>query len=136
MNFKDLEGHKAIACISTTKAEVHKEKLLTVIISIHNILVINYGFIFNLQDEGPPIFTWTPYDVTYLTQPGVLPVPVYWIEPVAKDNSGSVILESNYQPMDNFSLGTTVVNYSARDPNGLTVNFTFTVSVYGMSNAC
>ena len=84
-----------------------------------------------VEDDVLPIFTWTPYDVTYLTQPGVYPVPVNWIEPVVNDNSGNVILESNYQPMDNFSLGITVVNYTATAPNGLTANFTFTVSVYG-----
>ncbi|XP_072175625.1 uncharacterized protein [Diadema setosum] len=54
---------------------------------------------------------------------------VFWTEPMAVDNSGQVNVTSDYSPGDNFTVGSTVVTYTATDPYGNTETCSFTVDV-------
>lgn len=59
-------------------------------------------------------------------------VEVWWREPTASDNSGTVQLSSSHEPGDHFPVGVTTVKYTAEDPSLYKTVNTFTVNVTGM----
>jgi uncharacterized protein YjdB len=61
--------------------------------------------------------------------PGTCGAIVTWTPPTASDNSGSVDLESNFEPGDFFPVGTTRVTYTATDPAGNQATCSFDVTV-------
>ena len=54
---------------------------------------------------------------------------VDWIEPGATDNCGLAFFDADYQPLDVFPVGSTLVTYLALDADGNASVFTFTVEV-------
>ena len=83
------------------------------------------------SDTEAPVIISTPSNLTQPTDPGLPVAAVNWTEPTASDNSGDVVLESNYIPMDNFSIGSTYVTYKIKDLSNNYVNLTFVITVLG-----
>ena len=83
-----------------------------------------------------PVISGTPSDINANTDSGVATAAVSWTPPTATDNSGSVTLTSDYNPGDNFPIGTTTVTYTAADPYSNSVTSTFDVIVSGQFCLC
>lgn len=81
-------------------------------------------------DNEAPTFLSCPSDNTTGTDIGQPYATVLWTPPTAQDNN-MVVVNSNYDPGDQFSLGTTDVIYIAEDPSGNTDECRFTVTVIG-----
>ena len=74
-----------------------------------------------------------PSYITQNTDVGLSTAEITWSEPTASDNSGSVTLTSSHSPGSNFSIGVTVVTYTAIDDSSNTVNSTFSITIQGMN---
>ena len=75
-----------------------------------------------------------PSDVTINTDTGLSTAVVTWDEPTASDNSGSATLTSSSSSGSAFSIGDTVVTYTAVDGSSNQVTAYFTIKVAGMLN--
>ncbi len=76
-----------------------------------------------------PDFDSCPDDIVAHIGAGEMATTVFWDPPVASDNCGAPDVSSNADPGDSFSLGSTVVMYSAVDDNGNTADCAFTILV-------
>ena len=92
-----------------------------------------YTNLFNLihADKEDPAFQNCPINVLGSNSPGQSTGLVFWLAPTADDNIGVTNLTSNYQPMDEFPIGTTQVIYTAVDGAGNMANCTFSAIVMG-----
>ncbi|WP_217694761.1 HYR domain-containing protein [Algoriphagus marinus] len=81
------------------------------------------------EDNEDPIINDCPVGITVETDPENCGALVNWIEPTATDNSGSVILNSNFEPGTLFQVGITTVIYTATDGAGNQSTCSFTVTV-------
>ena len=70
-----------------------------------------------------------PANLEAFADPG-MNASVTWTPPIAKDNSGSVSVSSNYIPGDQFMNGTYTVIYMAVDPSGNAASCNFSITVY------
>ena len=77
------------------------------------------------------IFSNYPPDISVNTDSALATAVVSWTPPTVMDNSGDVTVTSNFQPGDMFSIGDTVVTYTANDGAGNSVTYNFTVTVNG-----
>lgn len=70
-------------------------------------------------DTEPPVFVFCPNDVVAYLNQGIGEVNVFWNEPLAEDNCGEpiTITQTSFSG-DGFSLGTTLVTYTAVDTSG------------------
>ena len=84
-----------------------------------------------ILDTEKPVFNKTIMNISETTDPGLPFAVVTWHPVSATDNSGSVIVMSNYQSGDSFPIGNTDVVYNATDPTGNLVTATFVVTVKG-----
>ena len=73
-----------------------------------------------------------PSDIKQNTDVGSSTAVVSWSAPTASDNSGSVNLTSSHSSGSTFSIGDTIVTYTAVDASSNSVNATFTITVTGM----
>ena len=86
-------------------------------------------FNFSTDDE-PPTFLNRSMDIDVeIMDPGVNTTVVNWTIPVASDNSKSVVVTPLTEEPGVFSVGTTLIVYSASDPSGNTANCSFNVIV-------
>ena len=83
------------------------------------------------SDNGKPIISNMPNDITHDTDSGLATAVVTWIEPTATDNSGIQTLTSTHEPGSSFDIGVTTVTYTSTDPSGLETTETFSVTVEG-----
>ncbi|XP_072169503.1 uncharacterized protein [Diadema setosum] len=89
-----------------------------------NVIVVTDG-----GDTVPPVINNCPSDRTAILPLGANAVTVSWTAPTATDNSGQVTLIPNISPGSQFTLGSTVVTYTATDGAGLQTTCSFTVTV-------
>ncbi|XP_071804899.1 uncharacterized protein [Asterias amurensis] len=83
-----------------------------------------------VTDDEPPTFLNCSMDIDVeIMDPGVNTTVVNWTIPVASDNSKSVVLTPLTEEPGVFSVGTTLIVYSASDPSGNTANCSFNVIV-------
>lgn len=57
---------------------------------------------------------------------------VTWTDPTVSDNSGSVTLTSSHSSGTDFSVGSTVVTFTAVDPASNMVTGMFTITIEGL----
>merc|ERR1712054_621107 len=86
-------------------------------------------FVVTVVDTQPPQWTNCPDDITQDTDAGVSTAAVSWTEPTASDNSAIANSGSTHAPGDSFTVGDTIVEYSATDDSGLTSLCSFTVTI-------
>ena len=87
---------------------------------------------FVILDNENPTISDLPDDITHNTDSELSTAVVTWTEPTATDNSGSVTLSSSHNSGDTFSIGNTMVTYTATDGASNTVVAMFTVEIEGM----
>lgn len=78
-------------------------------------------------DNSAPVISDCPADIT-IEAADECQSTVSWDSPIANDNC-SATLSSSHEPGSIFSLGTTVVTYTATDPSGNTATCSFNVIV-------
>ena len=78
-----------------------------------------------------PIILNIPSNITQSTDKGLPTALVYWIEPVAVDNSGIQTLTSTHTPGSSFNIGVTIVTYTSVDAAGHNTSQLFSVSGEG-----
>lgn len=83
-----------------------------------------------LKDTQAPVFSYCPPDITVYDTA----TPVYWNTPQASDNCSSVTMSSTHQPGQYFPLGTTTVNYTAKDQCWNSAYCSFKVTVLNSYN--
>ena len=84
-------------------------------------------------DEETPTITGVPSDIEQSTDVGSSTAVVTWPEPTTSDNSGSLNLTSSHSSGSTFSIGDTIVTYTAADASSNSANATFTITVIGMN---
>ena len=83
-------------------------------------------------DNLSPVFSFCPNDITTFVQSAGTTATVSWTVPSVTDNSGiSPQVSSNFAPNSAFSVGTTVVQYTATDNTGNQATCGFNVNVIG-----
>ncbi|SHJ21314.1 HYR domain-containing protein [Tangfeifania diversioriginum] len=91
------------------------------------------SFTVTISDNQVPRLENIPGDITVQAAPGECSATVFWIEPTASDNctpNRLIIKENNYEPGDEFPVGTTRVEYIASDAMGNeSQQATFTITV-------
>ena len=88
--------------------------------------------IFFIDDEIPLVIG-IPSDIVQSANVGSSTAVVTWLEPTASDNYGSVNLTSSHSSGSTFSIGDTIVTYTAVDAFSNSANETFTITVKGMN---
>ena len=83
-----------------------------------------------ITDIEAPAFSSTVNNISQLTDTNEVYATVTWSEPFASDNCDFVNLTSDYSSGDTFSIGNTLVTYTASDSSGNSRTSEFTVSVY------
>ncbi len=92
--------------------------------------VATCSFNVTVVDGELPQITACPPDLTVVADPGDCAAAVSWAPPAASDNCPGVVLSSNLQPGDVFSVGApTLVTYQAVDASGNSATCSFTVMV-------
>jgi gliding motility-associated-like protein len=99
---------------------------VTVIDQSGNTAICN--FTVTVNDTEAPVIANCPTDIVMTNDAGSCGAIVNWVAPTATDNC-SVILSSNFNPGDYFSVGSTIVTYTAADPSGNQVTCSFTVNI-------
>ena len=94
----------------------------------------NVGLGLNIQmlcftDEEIPTIVGVPSDIVQSNDVGSSAAVITWSEPTASDNSGSVNLTSSHSSGSTFSIGDTIVTYTAVDASSNSVTATFNVTV-------
>ena len=105
-------------------------KLSMTFLIMHNLHDLNR---ISVIDEQIPTITGIPSDIVQSTDVGSSTAAVSWSDPTASDNSGSVNLTSSHSSGSTFSIGDTIVTYTAVDASYNSANATFTVTIQGMS---
>ena len=82
------------------------------------------------DNEDPKILN-VPEDRIVNIQFGETSATVTWIAPTASDNSGVVSLDATLDSPQTLTIGTHMVQYTARDPAGRTTMDSFTITVRG-----
>ncbi|XP_071785173.1 uncharacterized protein [Asterias amurensis] len=87
-------------------------------------------------DNLSPVFSFCPNDITTFVQSAGTTATASWTVPSVTDNSGvSPQVSSNFAPNSAFSVGTTVVQYTATDNTGNQATCGFNVNVIVDSTA-
>lgn len=84
--------------------------------------------IITLEDNTAPELTNCPADITIQSNGDCAQI-VTWPEPTATDNCDEVTITSTHSPGSSFDEGTTVVEYTATDACGNSVNCNFSITV-------
>nr|XP_054770970.1 hyalin-like [Lytechinus pictus] len=82
-----------------------------------------------VNDNEAPVITNCPSAQTKTSEVGAETATVHWPEPIESDNSGNVTLDLSHNSGDSFSIGQTVVTYTARDLSGNMATCTFVILV-------
>ncbi|XP_033097160.1 mucin-12-like [Anneissia japonica] len=90
---------------------------------------ITCTFMIMVNDNEDPIISDCPVNVMVDISADSNVATATWTEPTATDNSGSAIINSDYESGDSFSVGSTVVTYMASDPSSNTAECLITVEV-------
>lgn len=83
----------------------------------------------SIVDDEDPIFLECPPDISIVSQEASCMTPVTWNEPIAEDNVSIIKLSSNYASGDPFSVGQTVISYTAEDSSANTAVCEFSIHV-------
>jgi gliding motility-associated-like protein len=86
------------------------------------------NFSITVNDTEAPVIADCPNNITMSNDAGNCGAFVTWTAPTATDNC-SVSLSSTHASGDFFTVGSTIVSYTAIDPSGNQVTCSFTVSV-------
>ncbi|XP_022088753.1 hyalin-like [Acanthaster planci] len=86
-------------------------------------------FVITVHDRIPPVFNTCPINVTSYLGPNQTETEVLWDIPQALDNSRYVQLRTDHERGSNFTAGTVVVTYTARDTTGNEAHCQFPVIV-------
>ena len=86
------------------------------------------SFSFFFADDEVPMFS---SGIFVNTEAGVPTAVVTWNEPIVTDNSGLYTVTQDYRSGSNFSIGSTLVTYTAADARGNTAFYSFNVTVMG-----
>lgn len=81
------------------------------------------------RESVPPVIAGCLSDFTIMAGAGQTSEQAFWVAPTATDNSSVCSFTSNYNPGDDFPLGTTQVIYTAVDPSGNTTQCQFNVTI-------
>ena len=92
-----------------------------------NIFVCSFDVTVNGDIGASPLVC--PDDITQSVIPGQCEASVTWEPPVPDPNCGIIITGSNFEPGDNFPIGTTTVTYTAIDAGGNTLECSFDITV-------
>ena len=91
-----------------------------------------WALISTFADNEAPLIS-DIFDVNIDTDPGLPTAEVSWQQPTVTDNSGEdVTRTSDYNPGDQFPMGTTTVTYTATDNYGNSATSQFHVIVTGV----
>merc|ERR1711962_9607 len=91
-----------------------------------------------ILDNVAPVIANCPTDRTETLATGTSAVSVFWTEPTATDNSGSVTSTSTNSPGEAFGAGSTTVTYTFTDAanNQAICSFVITVTSENTANPC
>ncbi|RPA69155.1 HYR domain-containing protein [Cyclobacteriaceae bacterium YHN15] len=81
------------------------------------------------EDNEDPVISNCPADISVSNDAGSCGAVVNWTPPTATDNSGFVLLNSDFPPGTFFPIGTTAVTYTAIDAAGNTAICSFNVTI-------
>ncbi|MGM0946597.1 MAG: HYR domain-containing protein, partial [Bacteroidota bacterium] len=87
------------------------------------------SFTVTVTDNGLPVITNVPANITVNNDTGVCGAVVTWTDPQAADNCGIESFTAVYASGDLFPVGETTVTYTATDIHGNTETASFTVTV-------
>jgi hypothetical protein len=87
------------------------------------------SFTVTVVDNENPVIVNLPANISKTNDAGICGAAVTWATVSATDNCPGVTLTSNYVSGATFPVGTTTVNYTAKDVVGHTVTGSFTVTV-------
>ena len=93
--------------------------------------MFNYKRTIIQLDMEDPIVDGCPDNFTLPTDDGAPDRVVYWTEPTATDNSGTVSVMQSHTNGSTFELGDTTVTYNLSDPSGNTATCEFIVTIIG-----
>ncbi len=87
------------------------------------------SFTITVLDDIHPVIMNCPGDITVSADPGLCDKLVSWNPPTASDNCVGVGLSTNHLPGERFSVGSTLVTYTATDAAGNQTTCSFNVNV-------
>jgi len=82
-----------------------------------------------VNDATDPVISGCPADIVVSADPVTCDAVVNWIEPTAADNCSLADFTGSHIPGSTFSMGTSIVTYTATDDCGNTATCTFNISV-------
>ncbi|MGE4620412.1 MAG: HYR domain-containing protein, partial [Planctomycetota bacterium] len=91
--------------------------------------VLDFAFSVVVNDTEAPAIGRMPEDITLDAEDGLCTSVVNWELPEATDNCEAATLVANHQPGSDYSVGTTVVTYTATDIHGNITLESFNVTV-------
>ena len=83
----------------------------------------------SIVDDEDPVFLECPSNISIVSGEDSCMTSVTWNEPVAEDNVSMIKLSSNYASGDTFSVGQTVISYTAEDSSANTAVCDFSIHV-------
>ncbi len=90
---------------------------------------INVEQTITVNDDTDPAISDCPADIVVSADPVTCDAVVNWIEPTATDNCSLADFTGSHVPGSTFSIGTSIVTYTATDDCGNTATCTFNISV-------
>ncbi|MGE4603218.1 MAG: HYR domain-containing protein [Planctomycetota bacterium] len=87
------------------------------------------SFTVTVNDVEAPVISQMPASVVLDNDSGVCGAVHFWGDPLASDNCDVSMLTSDHSAGDSFSIGTTVVTYTATDSSGNSSSLAFEVTV-------
>ena len=87
------------------------------------------SFTITVIDTEEPIISGMPMDLSVETASGTCSAAANWTDPIVSENCGSFTLEVDHSPGSVFSVGSTMVTYTAFDSSGNSSSSFFTVTV-------
>ncbi|NRA74666.1 MAG: HYR domain-containing protein, partial [Planctomycetes bacterium] len=103
--------------------------LVTIVVDDENGNVLNFEFNVEVNDTEPPTIIRMPDDITVSTEAGICTTNVDWELPDGNDNCAPSTLVSSHQPGTDYSVGITVVTYTATDIHGNITKESFSITV-------
>lgn len=90
---------------------------------------INSNFTIKIKDDESPVIAGMPANIVQSNDSGLCNGKVHWTAPVVYDNCKGTTIGSSHKSGDVFQKGTTIVNYTALDAHGNSVQENFTVTI-------
>ena len=102
------------------------------VIYLHSSFIYD-DFLMPMSDRESPVISTCPSSQSLPTEPGLPSANVSWTEPRATDNAGDVTLTYNGPGTNGgtFSIGVTLISYTAVDGAGNSASCAFAISIMG-----